>query len=264
MPYCVKQYRDTKELNLISTTALDSTGHFYLQLTWKQFEYLTALSFVPSAPPASSDNQQQDERYVVILTSADSSNPYKLYSSKHKNKAEEALHCIQNILKQLTKVPLSQDLLTLLILPTPKPLDDLPYVLSQYAIKISPVSREWHSLAHLIVNEYPLAYCMCELTNMATLKGLHEARVNLAVTHPTTGATLVHLAAQISDETLREVIDYLHSILSRDKYHEYINKPCDDESFMTSSRRVVLKRISSWSLSIVSEETFLSVDKVRK
>lgn len=298
MPYWVKQYRDTKGLNLISSTALNeedyttgtssaTSGGLFLQLTWKQFE--SPLSFVPSpvstisnsssnnsSDTTSSSVQQQDEKYVVILTPSNGGkvfNPYKLYSSRQKNKAEEALSSLRAILKHLTSIPLSPDLLSLLILPSPKPVEELPQTLAQYAVKLSPTtSVEWAPLAKLSINGLPLAYCMCELTNMAILKTLHETPgVNLALSHPITGATLVSMAAQINDDTVREIIDYLRDRLDRERYQEHINKSSSEEESSTTSSTAAaslyrqsssLRMRASRSWSMVTEESLLSVEKV--
>ena len=229
MPYWVKQYSSqTKELNHILTVRLqDADSQVDLYLSWKRFDNIFST---PSTTRSTTSYQQQEEKYVVTLLIYNSTvgATYKLYSSKRKDKAEIAFETIIKILTPLVagSVHLTQELLTVLLLPIPTPLDNLPYTLAQYSTKLSPVNKQWKDLVNLIINGIPLAYCICEVTNMSLLKEICElAEVNIAsVVHPVTNTTLVHLATQLNDESLRETIFYLRrAVKNEEEFLMYIN-----------------------------------------
>ena len=222
MPYWVKCYRDKKELRLLSTTPVHEHKETFLQLSWKEVLTPAIITNAVTTTDGTSDG-----RYVVILTSNNGKQlgPYKLYSSKHRKKAEDALQSIQDIIKPLSRISLTQDILTHLLLPCPKTMEALPFVLSQYLTKIPPHSEHWKAMVQVTINGLALAYCLCDISNMPVLKDLSQTRVNLALSHPVTGSTLIHLAIRVGHECLRETIDCLHNVLCLKKYIEYINQP---------------------------------------
>lgn len=252
MPYSVKQYSEAKELNYICSLPLAPGSSYSLQLSWKHFDNIF-------------ESREQDEKYVVTLTSNKGKTVYKLYSSKQKNKSNDALQSIAKLLSPLASVYLTQDLLVSLLLPVPKPLDDLPYLLCQYIMKLSPANEEWKKLVKLTVNNIPITYCICEMTNMSLLRDIYEsAKVNIvSITHPVTGSTLVHLSTQLNDESLREVIHYLHKATgdNENEFIEYVNKPAPYDSFIITPSPLV-RRVQS--LFTVNDTPLLTVDKVSK
>jgi hypothetical protein len=265
MPYWVRAYGGGKELNPIENPwPLSGNKSICLQLSWRKI-----TEMIPQLPlPLSMgdrDGQPLEEKYVVTLAGAHPAIVYKVYSSKDRLKAEQAMSTVYAVLDPLSRAVLSQELLTVILLPIPKCLDELPLVLSNYITKLQPGTTEWTSLAQLTFNNTPLAYHLCEFTNMAVLKDLYECGINIAISHSITGCTLAYLATQMHDECLRETLDVLHRVLTDEaQLMAYIDKPCNDDASSNGARRLqsLWKGLFKQTNSSSSVDEFLSVDKV--
>ena len=258
MPYWVKHYkmRDTsRDSVLIQTIPIDSTScSLELLCTKQESTFPPSLSNLlpsprpslpqqPAAATASPPNQAIDERtYIVLLacreqTSLDGGGrTFKLYSSKTRSKAETALHtitCILELLAPALDLCLSTDLLSILLLPSPKRIEELPSLVAQYAVSLKQKQQELLSLAKLHINNQSILYLMCELTSMRILNDLQTNEIKFDVCHPVTGATLVHMATVLGDEKLSDTLRYLKSSMSSEDYYKYINRTCKYEYIST-------------------------------
>ena len=252
MPYCVKQYKtrdEPKDSVPIQTIPIDSTS-FSLELLCTKQEntfppslsnLLPSLQQPTAAATASPPNQAIDERIYIILLACreqatlDGGRTFKLYSSKTRSKAETALHsitCILELLAPTLDLCLSSDLLSLLLLPSPKRIEELPSLIAQYAVSIKQSQQELLSLAKLHITNQSILYLMCELTSMKILNDLQTSEIKFDVCHPVTGATLVHMATLLGDKKLSNTLRYLKSSMSSDDYYKYINRACKYEYIM--------------------------------
>ena len=255
MPYCVKQYLqrdDYKEKHQLISSASIENSSFTLHLLCKRREngFPSSLSNLLPSPLQHQQNTTQEphqpleDKYKLLLAS--SGRTFKLYSSKNKIKAETALQCVSaalEVLGQCLDDCISLELLSLLILPYPKTRQELPQLISQYAVKLTPTVQ--FKLAQLYINNYPILYILCHLTNMKILRNLRGGGIKADVYHPVTGATLVHMATLLGDERLSETLNYLNTTLSRQKFFEYINKSCREEPLGDMTINNTLETVAS-------------------
>uniref|UniRef100_A0A1X7T4C8 Uncharacterized protein n=1 Tax=Amphimedon queenslandica TaxID=400682 RepID=A0A1X7T4C8_AMPQE len=256
MPYWVKHYKTrdgSRDSTPIQTIPINFTSCSLELLCMKQENaFPPSLSNLlpsprpslqqPPAATASPPNQAIDERtYMILLscreqTSLNGGRAFKLYSSKTRSKAETALHTITCIIESLAPVLdlcLSTDLLSLLLLPSPRRIEELPSLVAQYAVSVKQNRQELLSLARLHINNQSILYLMCELTSMKILNDLQTNEIEFDVCHPVTGATLVHMATLLGDEKLSDTLRYLKSSMSSEDYYKYINRTCKYEYITT-------------------------------
>ena len=194
-------------------------------------------------------------------------NVYKLFSSKHKEKVEEALQEVNSTLSEIINAPLSEKLLKMLILPKPKSKDQLHKVMSDYVVQTVPKSTsDWNKLIASSYNERSLKRHAVDSTAVGVLREKHGN--DLVVGDPITGTTLVHLAVQHGYNRLKKTLEHLCASLTHEEYLQYINR-CNKDGFSTvlSPRRqsmtVSVKQFSTSSCDDDASENELTMKSSR-
>ena len=216
----------------------------FLLLAWKQTKsrnstrrYYVLLEF--------QNNDLASEGNVLI---------YKVYSSKHKQGAEQALQDVRSSLEPFSMIPLSEELIKNVILPQPMDTLQLQELLSEYITKKVPKNpKDWRNI--LDNNKDSLNQHAMDPDAVSVLDAPHNGH-QLIVGDSVTGTTVIHLAVKQGHKYLRETLEALQCQLPQQACIDLINRSNKDgfSTVIKPRRRSVAVLVSVKSFSIEQQD----------
>lgn len=204
----------------------------FLLLAWKQKSSIRSSSSTRRYYVLLEFQNSHHQQTVVALssdeaeTSAAPVHIYKLYSSKHKQRAEQALQEIKSSLEPLFMTPLSEKLLKHIILPQPIERQGLQKVMSEYIVtKVPKRPKDWRDLLH---SNKDSLHLHATDTDAIGVMGTPGNPQQLIVGDPITGTTVVHLAVKQGHKCLRETLEAIQQELPQETCKDLINRPNKD------------------------------------
>ena len=179
---------------------------------------------------------------------------FKLFSSKQEGEVMKTFKGVKEIIQPLSCVPLSLELLRIILSSEIKKTRDLPSLILKYihSNHTSISTSEIAALATVQINGRSLMHYACKLNDNQTLEILLQ---HAALENPT---LLLYSAAKVSPQSLRVLIENMRKVFTQEEIINELNKPNNDQSASIKLNRLVREKSKMFDscLAFMSEVPF--------